>query len=538
MGYFDATLPTTLNYKPTTIKTNISAPEFDPDAGRQEAYNQQWKAYIDNLSQSNKKVDLNKAKQYFDTQFDQDWYNEAGQRQQQFNKIFQPSREQEIQNSANAYNEFTTNLFNSFAKPQSAPKPAPKLKTEGLDFSNVQAVQNWLLANNYNPGKADNMYGIKTKTAIDALLNNANSGLTEEEKQLFRNFQGNTKFVRNKINTPVQVKPVSSNTNNQGTVNGNGQTMKELEVRPNPKTHWTDRFSKNQQGALTWNWGAPLMGPKTYTYDGYTYDVRQDGSGNVWYIDRKTGKMKQARKGIARVFAGETPETWDDFDWVDISDDVFKRKNGGIINKHQQGGTMQNEQELQKAFMAFLIEDAAAQGMQIQSEQDLQAYAQQLGEEGLKAKYQEFMQKMQGGVKARLGAKLDYINKLKGNCPDGSEPYYFKEGGSMKKGCKPCMQKAQSGAKTKKVNEVQKFKSRNVKVSEFKGKANEADTVHVNKNIYSLTNSDGSRVDKRFPAYSTEQYKKDAKTKDGKNRRFKQDLVSSEKCGGKAKKNK
>jgi hypothetical protein len=51
------------------------------------------------------------------------------------------------------------------------------------------------------------------------------------------------------------------------------------------------------------------------------------------------------------------------------------RKNGGIINKHQQGGTMQNEQELQKAFMAFLIEDAAAQGMQIQSEQDLQAYA-------------------------------------------------------------------------------------------------------------------------------------------------------------------
>jgi hypothetical protein len=39
-----------------------------------------------------------------------------------------------------------------------------------------------LLANNYNPGKADNMYGIKTKTAIDALLNDANSGLTEGEK--------------------------------------------------------------------------------------------------------------------------------------------------------------------------------------------------------------------------------------------------------------------------------------------------------------------------------------------------------------------
>jgi trigger factor len=45
--------------------------------------------------------------------------------------------------------------------------------------------------------------------------------------------------------------------------------------------------------------------------------------------------------------------------------------------------------------MAFLIEDAAAQGMQIQSEEDLKAYAQQLGKEGLQAKYQEFMQRMQ-----------------------------------------------------------------------------------------------------------------------------------------------
>lgn len=118
---------------------------------------------------------------------------------------------------------------------------------------------------------------------------------------------------------------------------------------------------------------------------------------------------------------------------------------------------MQNEQELQKAFMAFLIEDAAAQGMQIQSEQDLQAYAQQLGEEGLKAKYQEFMQKMQGGVKARLGAKLDYLNKLKGVCPEGTEKVYLQKGGCM------CKQKAAEGAELKKKeqpkNEIQKFKA-------------------------------------------------------------------------------
>ena len=268
MGLFDnfAILPTTLNYKPTAIKTSIPAPEFDPDAGRQGAYNQQWKAYVDNLAQSNKKINLNKAKQYFDTQFDQDWFNETGQRQQQFNKIFQPSREQEIQNSANAYNQFTTNLFNSFAK------PAPKLKTEGLDFSNVQAVQNWLLANNYNPGKADNMYGIKTKTAIDTLLNDTNSGLTEEEKQMFRNFQGNTQFVRTRSMSPAKhassaapdplaaranpntrtkpIDPVAS-TNNKDSFNSNGQPLPEVTVSA-PRIHWADRFRRNQQGALIW----------------------------------------------------------------------------------------------------------------------------------------------------------------------------------------------------------------------------------------------------------------------------------------------
>lgn len=117
---------------------------------------------------------------------------------------------------------------------------------------------------------------------------------------------------------------------------------------------------------------------------------------------------------------------------------------------------MANQEELQKAFMAYLIQDAAAQGIQVQSEQDLQAYAEQLGEDGIKAKYQEFMQKMQGGVMARLGAKLEYYKKLKGVCPEGEELVYFKQGGRI---CKAC-QKAQKGTKvTKKANEVDKFKA-------------------------------------------------------------------------------
>lgn len=149
--------------------------------------------------------------------------------------------------------------------------------------------------------------------------------------------------------------------------------------------------------------------------------------------------------------------------------------------KYQQGGVMANQEELQKAFMAYLIQDAQAQGIQLQSEQDLQAYAEQLGEDGIKAKYQEFMQKMQGGVMARLGAKLEYYKKLKGVCPEGEELVYFKQGGRI---CKAC-QKAQKGTKvTKKANEVDKFKAGRAQYKkDMKSAKDEAsrDSVSINK---------------------------------------------------------
>jgi hypothetical protein len=50
-----------------------------------------------------------------------------------------------------------------------------------------------------------------------------------------------------------------------------------------------------------------------------------------------------------------------------------KHKNGGNINKFAGGGNM-NDKELQKAFVAFLIQDAEAQGITIQSEEDMKNY--------------------------------------------------------------------------------------------------------------------------------------------------------------------
>lgn len=187
--------------------------------------------------------------------------------------------------------------------------------------------------------------------------------------------------------------------------------------------------------------------------------------------------IKRAGQAIGKGFMGF-------LNWLNegaANNQYSRNKQVNPLSYYQQGGTMNNQQELQKAFVAYLIQDAQTQGVQIQSEQDLQAYAEQLGEDGIKAKYQEFMQKMQGGVMARLGAKLEYYKKLKGVCPEGEELVYFKQGGRI---CKAC-QKAQKGTKvTKKANEVDKFKAGRAQYKkDMKSARDEAsrDSISINK---------------------------------------------------------
>ena len=94
-----------------------------------------------------------------------------------------------------------------------------------------------------------------------------------------------------------------------------------------------------------------------------------------------------------------------------------------------------NEQELQQAFIQFLAQKTGAK-----TQQELEAAIQQLGEEGLKQAYAEFMQLIQQQQvrAAKFGAKINYIKKLRGQCPDGYELQYYKSGGQL---CKKCMKK-------------------------------------------------------------------------------------------------
>lgn len=223
--------------------------------------------------------------------------------------------------------------------------------------------------------------------------------------------------------------------------------------------------------------GTPVMNNPYVTYS-------QDGKRATTYqVDQETGEhtgtIQEQWIPTANMYGQKlTPEQLkNQRSWEHIPKVTARQQRV----KYQQGGVMANQEELQKAFMAYLIQDAQAQGIQLQSEQDLQAYAEQLGEDGIKAKYQEFMQKMQGGVMARLGAKLEYYKKLKGVCPEGEELVYFKQGGRI---CKAC-QKAQKGTKvTKKANEVDKFKAGRAQYKkDMKSAKDEAsrDSVSINK---------------------------------------------------------
>lgn len=111
------------------------------------------------------------------------------------------------------------------------------------------------------------------------------------------------------------------------------------------------------------------------------------------------------------------------------------------------------DEQLKQAFMQYLAQKSGAQ-----TQEELEAYIQQLGEDGLKQEYAQFMQLMQEQqVQMRkFGGMLNYIDKLRGNCPPGTEARYYKVGGAI---CKKCMKKASEGAKVSRFkNSIDEFK--------------------------------------------------------------------------------
>ena len=139
--------------------------------------------------------------------------------------------------------------------------------------------------------------------------------------------------------------------------------------------------------------------------------------------------------------------------------------------KKQQGGQLNmNEQQLQQAFLQYLMQKTGAQ-----DEQQLEQVVQQLGEDGLKQAYAQFMQEMQQQQvqAAKFGAKLNYIKKLNGQCPEGMEMHYYKQGGRL---CRKCMQAKQNREETESPSDpIDSFKcGRKIKKNQKGGSFNTA----------------------------------------------------------------
>lgn len=143
----------------------------------------------------------------------------------------------------------------------------------------------------------------------------------------------------------------------------------------------------------------------------------------------------------------------------------------------QQGGQMNEEQ---KAFTVYLIKvlnpkDAA----------DFENKVAQLSENELKEFYKQY-KAMEGNQisMAKLGAKLSYVQTLRGECPEGYEVEKYMAGGCVK-----CKKKAE-GAK---VVDIFKDKcggkaKKRVKKDQKGAVVNKADTVHTNKGVYNVSN--------------------------------------------------
>ena len=192
------------------------------------------------------------------------------------------------------------------------------------------------------------------------------------------------------------------------------------------------------------------------TFNGKTYDYR--------YLadqERRKAKLEEMKKAAGNTGTTTTTPAGTNgtattsttspgdiakmrLDFINNKDKIrskkrqFSFKLGGLINYYKHGGNM-NQEQLQAAFMQFLAEQTGAQ-----SQEELQAVVQQMGKEGLEQAYAQFMQMMQQQQvqAARFGAKLNYIKRLHGVCPDGMEMHYYKSGGRL---CKKCMEMEKKG---------------------------------------------------------------------------------------------
>lgn len=149
-----------------------------------------------------------------------------------------------------------------------------------------------------------------------------------------------------------------------------------------------------------------------------------------------------------------------------------------MINNFNQGRQMNEEQ---KAFTAYLIKI-----LNPKDQKDFENKIAQLSETDLKEFYKQF-KTMEGNQIsfAKLGTKLNYIQSLRGTCPEGYEVEKYMAGGCVK-----CKKKAAEGTKVVDIFKEKCGGKAKKRVAKKKNgnKIEPTDTVHTKRGVYNLTN--------------------------------------------------
>lgn len=147
--------------------------------------------------------------------------------------------------------------------------------------------------------------------------------------------------------------------------------------------------------------------------------------------------------------------TWDDIVKGRVAKGSYNKQGGILIKKHQQGGNM--EQDIQTQVKQLVQAVAAGDQQAAEQVKQIMQAAEQGDQQAL-----QIAQMIQAEIEsmktsAKLGAKLNYIKQLKGDCLEGEELVYFKKGGMI---CNKCEKKHEQvvAAKGKKLNAVDEFK--------------------------------------------------------------------------------
>lgn len=231
--------------------------------------------------------------------------------------------------------------------------------------------------------------------------------------------------------------------------------------------NYQDVYSTNN---VDWSKGNGVgQNGKTYTSAGYTDNNGQtvirhwDADNNKWSDPIYQNIARYNPGNIVSSYQGVNNNNSKVFDFIDpkqTNSDLLSNKFGGqLMYKYQIGGEMpqqQNagtdddmQQQVEQLVQAAMSGDEEAnkviQSIQEAAQQGDQQAAQMM--EMIQSVAQQ-MQQGQAPVSAKYGAKLNYIARLRGECPNGYHMEYFKAGGRI---CKKCQKDMQRAARKEKI---------------------------------------------------------------------------------------